>query len=176
MMISWGNRGVAPIYLCESHAAELSQSGKNCEGLQATAPQSVRRDDLTEQPKSAIPSSTPADGQVELGEELGEDDLADLEAAVAKVASGDSAKTLRREAIEDVGREDFEAHGTVLQRAKSTAMEDKQAETADLERLCMSRYGERCTGEATVHCPKCGRWFCDAHAEYEKWHPCAPRI
>jgi hypothetical protein len=23
-----------------------------------------------------------------------------------------------------------------------------------------------------VHCAKCGRWFCDAHAEDEEWHPC----
>lgn len=25
---------------------------------------------------------------------------------------------------------------------------------------------------ATVHCPNCGDWFCEAHAEDEHWHPC----
>jgi Domain of unknown function (DUF4386) len=24
----------------------------------------------------------------------------------------------------------------------------------------------------TVHCAKCGKWFCDTHAEDEEWHPC----
>jgi hypothetical protein len=33
----------------------------------------------------------------------------------------------------------------------------------------LRRFGERCTGEALVHCPKCGSWFCDAHAEDERW-------
>jgi len=30
---------------------------------------------------------------------------------------------------------------------------------------------EPCDFPATVHCAKCGRWFCDAHAEDEEWHP-----
>jgi hypothetical protein len=31
---------------------------------------------------------------------------------------------------------------------------------------------EPCDYPATVHCAKWGRWFCDAHAEDEEWHPC----
>jgi hypothetical protein len=34
---------------------------------------------------------------------------------------------------------------------------------------------EPCDYPATVHCAKCGRWFCDAHAEDEEWHPCMPQ-
>jgi len=46
--------------------------------------------------------------------------------------------------------------------------------TAEVERLCqaVSPDDEPCDSPATVHCPKCGRWFCDAHAEDEEWHPC----
>ncbi len=42
------------------------------------------------------------------------------------------------------------------------------------ERLCQtaSPSDEPCDYLATVHCAKCGRWFCDAHAEDEEWHPC----
>jgi len=69
--------------------------------------------------------------------------------------------------------EDFEAQGTVLQFANHRrANEEIQAESLDLERFCVSRYGERCTSEAPVHCPKCGKWFCDAHAEDVQWHLC----
>jgi hypothetical protein len=25
---------------------------------------------------------------------------------------------------------------------------------------------------ATVHCPTCNGWFCDAHTEDEHWHSC----
>ena len=44
----------------------------------------------------------------------------------------------------------------------------------DLERRCeaVSPAVEPCDYPATVHCAKCGRWFCDAHAEDEEWHPC----
>jgi len=44
----------------------------------------------------------------------------------------------------------------------------------DLERRCeaVSPAIEPCDYPATVHCAKCGRWFCDAHAEDEEWHPC----
>jgi hypothetical protein len=50
----------------------------------------------------------------------------------------------------------------------------KEDESADLERLCqgVSRGCVACTYPATVHCTTCGRWFCDAHAEDEQWHPC----
>ena len=30
---------------------------------------------------------------------------------------------------------------------------------------------ERCNYPATVHCARCGRWFCDSYAEEEEWHP-----
>lgn len=44
----------------------------------------------------------------------------------------------------------------------------------DLERLCqaVSPNDEPCDYPATVHCAKCERWFCDAHAEDQEWHPC----
>jgi hypothetical protein len=50
-----------------------------------------------------------------------------------------------------------------------------ESEGPDLERLCqgVSPSGERCDHPATVHCATCGGWFCDAHAEDEKWHGCA---
>ena len=53
-------------------------------------------------------------------------------------------------------------------------MELKEAESTDLERFCqaVSPNVEPCDYPATVHCAKCGRWFCDAHAEDEEWHPC----
>jgi len=48
------------------------------------------------------------------------------------------------------------------------------AEGPDLERLCqgVSSSGEQCDYPATVHCPACKKWFCDAHAEDETWHSC----
>jgi hypothetical protein len=143
VMISWENGRIAPVYLCESHATQMGRSSENCE------PQSVR-------------SNHPPEGDVQ------------AQAPVRDLTSGDSEKALVNEAIRNVAREDFEAYGTALQQGKpSAATEEKHAESANLERLCVSRYGERCTCEPTVHCPKCGRWFCDAHAEDEKWHPCA---
>jgi hypothetical protein len=47
-------------------------------------------------------------------------------------------------------------------------------ESADLERLCqgVSLGNAACTYPATVRCTTCSRWFCDAHAEDERWHPC----
>jgi hypothetical protein len=67
---------------------------------------------------------------------------------------------------------------TVRGRAPGVAtqgvpMEEKQLKRADLERLCVSRNDEPCSRPATVDCSNCGRWFCDAHAEDEQWHPCA---
>jgi hypothetical protein len=49
-----------------------------------------------------------------------------------------------------------------------------ESEGPDLERLCqgVSPNDEPCDYPATIHCPTCGRWFCDAHAEDEEWHPC----
>jgi len=53
-------------------------------------------------------------------------------------------------------------------------MEEKEDESADPERLCqgVSPGFTACTYPATVHCTTCMKWFCDAHAEDEQWHPC----
>jgi len=58
--------------------------------------------------------------------------------------------------------------------ARGVPMEEKETESTDLERLCQgaSPKDERCDYPATVHCATCRRWFCDAHAEDEEWHPC----
>jgi hypothetical protein len=50
-------------------------------------------------------------------------------------------------------------------------------ESEDLERLCqaVSPNYEPCDYPATVHCAKCGGWFCGAHAEDEEGHPCMLR-
>jgi hypothetical protein len=165
-MLSWEKGGVAPIYLCESHAVQL---GMDSQSVTAPLPQSVSSNYPTEQPKAASPSGGPADAQAGFGKK----DLADVTAPVRDVASSDSAKTSVNEAIGNVAREDSEAYTTGLQRAKPSATEERQAERTDLEHICVSRYGERCTFDASVHCPKCGRWFCDAHGEDEKWHACA---
>jgi hypothetical protein len=170
-MISWENGGIAPIYLCESHANQVGPLGENRKSVLSITPQSVPSKHPTEQPKTSAPSGRTVDTQVGM----------EMEYLVARVpasdlTSGDSAKVLADEAIGNMPREDFEAYATVLQRAKpSTATEDAQAENSDPGHLC-SRYAERCTYEATVHCPKCGRWFCDAHAEDGEWHPCALSI
>lgn len=52
--------------------------------------------------------------------------------------------------------------------------EFNEAEAPDRERLCqgVSTGGESCDYPATVHCPTCKKWFCDAHAEDEAWHAC----
>jgi hypothetical protein len=54
-------------------------------------------------------------------------------------------------------------------------MEDKKKGSADLHRFCqaVSPNDEPCYNPATARCTKCGRWFCDAHAEDEEWHSCA---
>ena len=53
-------------------------------------------------------------------------------------------------------------------------MGEKEGQSADLERLrqAVSRCDEPCDYPATVHCARCGRWFCDAHAGDEEWQPC----
>jgi hypothetical protein len=169
MMISWANGGIAPIYLCESHVTQVGRSATSSEGVAMTPP-SVPSNHPTEQPKSSPPSGSPADAQVSSGRDY----LAVVKASLPDLASGDSTKVLVDEAVGNMEREDFEAHGTVLQRVEfSAGTDEKQAERADLERLCVSRYGDRCSSKATVHCPRCGRWLCDAHAEDEKWHLCA---
>jgi hypothetical protein len=54
-------------------------------------------------------------------------------------------------------------------------MEDEEIASADLKRLCqaVSPNDEPCDNPATGRCTKCGRWFCDAHAEDDEWHSCA---
>jgi hypothetical protein len=56
--------------------------------------------------------------------------------------------------------------------ARGTPMEE--VKTEGVERLChaVSPNDEPCAYPVTVHCAKCGRWFCDAHAEDEEWHTC----
>jgi hypothetical protein len=168
-MISWEKGGVAPIYLCEAHVAEVGRPDETLAGFPAIkypSPRSLP----AEQPKS----SPPPDGGTDAHTGLEKKDVAVVPALVPGYASGNTSKVFAHEAIGNMAREDFEAHGTVLQRVEpSTASPGKEAESAGLERLCVSRYGERCSWEATVHCPKCGRWFCDVHAEDKKWHHCA---
>jgi hypothetical protein len=56
-------------------------------------------------------------------------------------------------------------------------MGEEKDESEDLERLCqaVSPNDEPCDYPATVHCAKCGGWFCDAHVEDEEGHPCMLR-
>lgn len=171
MMVSWENGGIAPIYLCESHAEQFRRLGKNSESVRATTPQPIGGKPPAEQPKNSIPSGGPADAQAGPGKEHAEA----VRPPVPVVPPGTPAKVVADKDTRNAARENFETYGTVLQRAKPSmaAIEEKQAEAADLERICVSRYGERCTCDPAVHCPKCGRWFCDAHAEDAKWHPCA---
>lgn len=186
VMISWENGGIAPIYLCESHATKLGRFGKKFESVPALTPQSVRGNHPTEdegqtqpieaagtKPKRSVPSGSAADSQAGPGNK----DLAVPGVPVPDLTSGDFAKASVNgavEKVENIVREDFKAFGTALQGEEpSTATGEKKAESVNLERLCLSRYGQRCACEAAVHCPKCGRWFCDAHAEDEKWHACA---
>jgi hypothetical protein len=53
-------------------------------------------------------------------------------------------------------------------------MGEEEAASADLERSCqgISPGVAVCTYPATVRCPTCKKWFCDAHAEDKQWHPC----
>jgi hypothetical protein len=57
-------------------------------------------------------------------------------------------------------------------------MEDKEIASADLKHFCqaVSPNDEPCYNSATVRCTRCGRWFCDAHAEDEHWHSCALQL
>src|SRR2546425_3092046 len=58
--------------------------------------------------------------------------------------------------------------------ARGVAMGEEEAADADPERLCqgISPGVAACTYPATVCCTSCKKWFCDAHAEDEQWHPC----
>jgi hypothetical protein len=46
--------------------------------------------------------------------------------------------------------------------------------SAKAKPLCegVSRVDEPCNSPATVQCEKCDRWFCEAHAQDDQWHPC----
>lgn len=171
-MVSWENGGAAPIYLCESHDNQVGRSRENRDGVLAATPPSVRSNHATEQPKSPAPPAPPSHAQVGLEREK----FALAKAPASALASGDSARVLADEVLGNMPREDFEAYGTVLKRAKpSTSTEETHAEYSNLVHLC-SRFAERCSYEASVHCPKCGKWFCDAHAEDGNWHPCVLTI
>ena len=54
-------------------------------------------------------------------------------------------------------------------------MDEADHQGPDRERPCqaVSPSGELCGFPATVRCVKCDKWFCEAHAEDELWHPCA---
>jgi hypothetical protein len=189
VMLSWENGGNGPVYLCETHADLLGGYDKDSE---ESLPQEPRRaggnqpaggDSRTQSrevtatsPKSFALSGGPADAQVETAKQVEtvKKDLPVGRTTVCDIAPGDSPKTLLNEAIANITPADSDVFSSAPQRMKpSTTMVEKEAERADVDHLCLSRYGERCSCEAVVHCPKCGRWYCDAHAEEEKWHACA---
>ena len=53
-------------------------------------------------------------------------------------------------------------------------MGDEELKTGE-HHFCqaMSPDDEPCDRLATVRCTRCGRWFCDTHADDEEWHSCA---
>ena len=59
-------------------------------------------------------------------------------------------------------------HGIMLLQVAPMREEFDESEGPDLECLCqgVSHY------PATVHCPACKKWFCDAHAEEGAWRSC----
>jgi hypothetical protein len=85
--------------------------------------------------------------------------------------NGDSAKASANDAIANTAHAESQAYRPAL-KGTPDAAEAKPSESAEPGRMCRSHNGERCTCEATVHCPTCGAWFCDAHAEDDQWHPC----
>jgi hypothetical protein len=170
IMLSWEKGGVAPIYLCEKHTAEA--------GFLA--------EDSTLEPLSTPPldagaatqelnSSAPPAGSINLQDVIVNEFVPVNSAPELSPTANHSATVLVDENIENTSREDFEAYGTVL-RSKASAVTEEQSEASDAERLCVSGYGDPCTYESTVHCPKCRKWFCDAHAEDGNWHCCVRTI
>ena len=181
-MVSWENGGNGPVYLCETHADQLGRPNNDSEQSLPKTPQRApsnqpadgdsqpqNREVAATNPKSIAPSGGPPDAQVGPAKK----DLPAARTTICDLTPGDSPKTLLNEAIADIRPPDSEVYSTAPLMKPSTAMVEKGAERADVEHLCLSRYGERCSCEAVVHCPKCGRWYCDAHAEEEKWHSCA---
>jgi hypothetical protein len=53
-------------------------------------------------------------------------------------------------------------------------MDEAPHEGEDKDRPCQAVSSSKvpCGFPATVRCTTCGKWFCDAHAEDEQWHPC----
>lgn len=68
-------------------------------------------------------------------------------------------------------RDTFPVH--MLKDTLPMPLEDT-SEGDDRERVCqaVSSRNEICGFPATVRCSTCEKWFCDAHAEDEQWHPC----
>jgi hypothetical protein len=189
VMLSWENGGNGPVYLCETHADLLGGYDKDSEESLPQPPrraagnqpadgesQAQSREVTATNLKSFAPPAGPADAQVETAAkiETAKKDSPVRRTTVCDIAPGDSPKALLNEAIANITSADSDVHSSAPQRMKpSSTMVEKEAERADVDHLCLSRYGERCSCEAVVHCPKCGRWYCDAHAEEEKWHSCA---
>lgn len=159
-MSSWESGGIAPIYLCESHEAQVNHSGN----VPAATPQRVCNNGATGHAERDVSPDVPPHREAESGHEINR--------GLLSAPRSDSATLLAADGNEGVTTEDFEAHGTVLLSKASTATEGTKMEHSDPERLCVSGFGERCAYEPTVHCPKCRKWFCDTHAEDRTWHPC----
>jgi hypothetical protein len=183
MVLSWEKGGVAPIYLCEVHAAELGFLAEDSSSEPLSRP--ALDAEPVEHPANSV-FATPSRHSQNASEDLQNASGKDLRDALEKerltLASAPPASlmpsypagVLADESTQSGEREDFEAHGTVLRRS-STAVEE-QEQHSEAERLCVSAYGERCTYESTVHCPKCRKWFCDTHAEDGNWHCCVRRM
>lgn len=93
-------------------------------------------------------------------------------AQVSGSTNGEPAKSLANQANGNAVPGETEAYRPALNGTPDRAEEAKNSDSAEPTRLCRSHTGERCTCEATVHCPTCGAWFCDAHGDDEQWHPC----
>jgi len=52
--------------------------------------------------------------------------------------------------------------------------EVNRTESRDLQRTCqaVSPMDDPCDSSASLHCEKCGQWFCEVHAEDDAWHAC----
>jgi len=174
VLISWEKGGVAPIYLCENHASqpefsgEASTSDSLSESL--SAPSVIFSNPAEEATHSAPPSP-----DIELRDTAENESVAPITTLRPNSTPNNSASDLADETNGNMAREDFEAYGTVL-RSKPPVLTEEHAQGSDAERVCLSDYGERCTYESTVHCPKCRKWFCDVHGEDGNWHCCVRKM
>jgi hypothetical protein len=155
--------------LCESHAAEAGYLTEDPAVEPLTTPPLFAGDPAEEPSSPAL-----ADGSADLQRALENDLVAVASAPPVRAPLNHSETLLADEGVGNTAREDFEAHGTVTLSRPSPGAE--QAEHSNAERLCVSGHGEECTYESTVHCPKCRKWFCDAHAEDENWHFCVRKM